>query len=83
MNTQINIDDALINEALRLGHFASKEDMVMAALREFIQHHKQSKKRPSRSGVVFGVMQGELQVPDNFDDPLPEKIENEFYTSNL
>jgi len=35
------IDDDLINEALALGHFRTKEDTVRAALKEFINRHKQ------------------------------------------
>ncbi|MDD4905429.1 MAG: type II toxin-antitoxin system VapB family antitoxin [Methylobacter tundripaludum] len=31
-----------MNEALTLGHFKTKEDTVVAALREFINHRKQA-----------------------------------------
>ncbi len=41
MTTHLAIDDDLINEALTLGHFKTKEDTVITALREFIQHRKQ------------------------------------------
>lgn len=41
MTTNLAIDDDLINEALTLGHFKSKEDTVVTALREFINRRKQ------------------------------------------
>ncbi len=41
MTTHLVIDDALINEAFTLGHFETKEDTVITALREFINHRKQ------------------------------------------
>ncbi len=42
MTTNLAIDDDLINEALTLGHFKTKEDTVVTALREFINHRKQA-----------------------------------------
>ncbi len=41
MTTHLAIDDALINEALALGDFKTKEDTVTTALREFINRRKQ------------------------------------------
>ncbi len=41
MTTHLVIDDALINEAFTLGHFETKEDTVITALREFINRRKQ------------------------------------------
>lgn len=41
MTTNLAIDDDLINEALNVGHFKSKEDTVVTALREFISRRKQ------------------------------------------
>lgn len=42
MTTNLAIDDDLINEALILGHFKTKEDTVVTALREFINRRKQA-----------------------------------------
>lgn len=36
-----------------------------------------------RNRVVLGVMQDAFTVPDNFDEPLPEDIINEFYSGQL
>ena len=33
--------------------------------------------------VVLGVMQDAFTVPDNFDEPLPDNIINEFYSGQL
>jgi hypothetical protein len=36
-----------------------------------------------RNRVILGVMQDAFTVPDNFDDPLPDDIINEFYSGQL
>ena len=41
MTINLAIDDDLINEALTLGHFKTKEDTVVTALKEFINRRKQ------------------------------------------
>ena len=41
MATNLAIDDQLINQAVKLGHHPSKKAAVNAALKEYIQHHKQ------------------------------------------
>ena len=41
MTTNLAIDDDLINEALSVGHFKTKEDTVVSALKEFISRRKQ------------------------------------------
>ncbi len=41
MTTNLAIDDDLINEALTVGHFKTKEDTVVNALKEFINRRKQ------------------------------------------
>ena len=41
MTTNLAIDDDLIIEALTVGHFKSKEDTVITALKEFISRRKQ------------------------------------------
>ena len=41
MTTNLAIDDDLINEALIVGDFKTKEDTVVTALKEFINRRKQ------------------------------------------
>ena len=41
MVNNLAIDDALIEAAREIGHHATQEAAVTAALEEYIQHHKQ------------------------------------------
>ena len=41
MATNLAIDNKLLNEALKIGHFRSKKDTVNMALREFIEKRRQ------------------------------------------
>jgi hypothetical protein len=41
MATNLAIDDSLLEEALRVGGYATKKDTVNAALREFVSRRKQ------------------------------------------
>ncbi len=43
MATNLAIDDALIEEARRLGHHKTKKEAVTAALDEYVRRHKQLK----------------------------------------
>ncbi|MDD5353237.1 MAG: type II toxin-antitoxin system VapB family antitoxin [Candidatus Omnitrophica bacterium] len=83
MAIQLAIDDALINEACVLGHFKNKEDAVINALREFINRRKQQMTLQKSNRVIFGVMEGQFSIPANFDDPLPQDIEDDFYLATL
>ena len=65
MTTHLVIDDALINEALALGHFETKEATVVTALREFINRRKQ---------------QEIIQLFGNLDPGLPLENPHEYTT---
>jgi Arc/MetJ family transcription regulator len=41
MATNLAIDDALIDEARRIGRHKTKKEAVTAALKEYVDHHKQ------------------------------------------
>ncbi len=43
MATNLAINDALIEEAVQVGHHTTKKAAVTAALEEYIKHHKQMK----------------------------------------
>jgi hypothetical protein len=43
MATNLDIDDRLLNEALKIGGYRTKKDTVNEALREFIRYRKQVK----------------------------------------
>lgn len=83
MSIQLAIDDTLINEVCVLGHFKNQEEAVINALREFINRRKQQMTLQKSNGVIFGVMEGKLSIPTNFDDPLPQNIEDDFYSATL
>lgn len=36
-----------------------------------------------RNNVILGVMEGAFEVPDDFDEPLPDEVLNEFYRKTL
>jgi prevent-host-death family protein len=36
-----------------------------------------------RNNVILGVMADAFEVPDGFDDPLPDEMLNEFYRDRL
>ena len=40
MSTNLNLDDHLIDEAVALGHHASKREAVNAALREYVAYRR-------------------------------------------
>lgn len=52
MTTNLTIDDDLINEALTLGHFKTKEDTVVTALKEFINRRKDESVQLQQSDLV-------------------------------
>jgi len=52
MTTNLAIDDDLINEALTLGHFKTKEDTVVTALKEFINRRKDESEQLHLSDLV-------------------------------
>jgi hypothetical protein len=83
MSIQLTIDDTLINEVCVLGHFKNQEDAVINALREFINRRKQQMTLQKSNGVIFGVMEGKFSIPTNFDDPLPQNVEDDFYSAEL
>jgi hypothetical protein len=83
MSIQLAIDDTLINEVCVLGHFKNQEDAVINALREFINRRKQQMTLQKSNGVIFGVMEGRFSIPANFDDPLPQDVEDYFYSAKL
>jgi Arc/MetJ family transcription regulator len=53
MRTNIDIDDALISDAMRFGPYATKRDAVDAALRLLVQTRKQRKARTLRGKLKW------------------------------
>jgi hypothetical protein len=92
---EMNVQQASANTAHSL--YAFYETLPDTVQREFLSElvqkkreelealtfNKQQKTLQKNNGVIFGVMEGAFVVPDNFDDALPEDIENEFYAATL
>ena len=53
MRTNIDLDDALIKEALRFAQVRTKRELVNLALREFVAMHRRKDLRELRGRVKF------------------------------
>lgn len=53
MRTNIDLDDALIKEALRFARVRTKREMVDLALREFVATHRRKDLRELRGRIKF------------------------------
>lgn len=58
MPTNLALDDALLNEALEIGHLRTKKETVTLALKEFIAKRKQFK---------LLELAGSIEYDDNYD----------------
>ena len=47
-----------------------KQELAGAFL-QFLLSQQREAQKPNRSGFPFGMLKGEIEVSDNFDDPLP------------
>jgi Arc/MetJ family transcription regulator len=53
MRTNIVIDDKLMAEALKYSHASTKKELVNAALKEYVDNHKQMDLRKLRGKISF------------------------------
>jgi Arc/MetJ family transcription regulator len=53
MRTHIDIDDALIADAMKIGRFSTKREAVDAALKLLVQTRKQQKARALRGKLKW------------------------------
>ena len=70
MATNLALDDALIDEALKLGGQRTKKDVVTQALQEFVQRRKQLK-----LVELFGTV--------DFDETLDAKAQRSFKSAPI
>lgn len=61
MQTTVNIDDKLIEEAAKLADTQNQSQLIELALREFIDHHQRPKKRDIRELV------GKVSIDPDYD----------------
>jgi Arc/MetJ family transcription regulator len=64
MATNLQIDDALIREALQIGGLRTKRAVVEAALREYVQRRKQ---------LQILELFGAIDYEEDFDDKEPRR----------
>lgn len=53
MNTRIVINNDLINEALEIGNFSSKKELLEVALKNFIENQKRKKILEIKGKIEF------------------------------
>lgn len=61
MQTTVNIDDKLIEEATKLADTKDQSQLIELALREFIDHHRRPQKRDIRDLV------GKISIDPDYD----------------
>lgn len=61
MQTTVNIDDKLIEEAAKLANTQNQSQLIELALREFIEHHQPSKKPDIRD------LGGKVSIDPDYD----------------
>lgn len=68
----VNIDDARIHLSRLVDKAASGEDVVVC------RHGKPlvriTRLEPSKRRIKFGLLEGKLTVPADFDAPLPDEV---------
>lgn len=58
MRTNIDLDDQLINKALKYSEFSTKKDVVNAALRDFVEKYAKLELLKMRGSMVW---EGDLE----------------------
>lgn len=53
MRTNVVLDDALIEEALKYSEAKTKKDVIDEALREFVANHRRKDMRELRGKIAF------------------------------
>jgi hypothetical protein len=76
MQTIVQLDDKLFQEAAHYARTDNPGDLLHLALREFIRHHRPP--QPVAAKRRLGMDMGRFDIPDDFDAPDPE-IEKAFY----
>lgn len=84
MQMTIDVPDTLPQERLKQRIKELEQSLLMEA-QFFAVFSKQQTalKTVKRNTVILGTLAGAFKVPENFDDPLPDEICNEFYKTDL
>ena len=75
----VNIYEAKTQLSRLVDRAAAGEDILIARHGRPIA--KLSRLEPIRRTIIFGLLQGQIEVPDDFDAPLPTEMLARFYES--
>jgi antitoxin (DNA-binding transcriptional repressor) of toxin-antitoxin stability system len=75
----VNMYEAKTQLSRLVDRAAAGEDILIARHERPIA--KLSRLEPARRTIVFGLLEGQIEVPDDFDAPLPDDVLAEFYES--
>ena len=75
----VNIYEAKTQLSRLVDRAAAGEDILIARHGRPIA--KLSRLEPIRRTIIFGLLQGQIEVPDDFDAPLPDDVLAGFYES--
>lgn len=75
----VNISEAKTQLSRLVDRAAAGENIVIAKYGRPIA--KLSRLEPTRRTIIFGLLEGQIEVPDDFDAPLPDDVLAEFYES--
>jgi prevent-host-death family protein len=75
----VNMYEAKTQLSRLVDRAAAGEDILIARHGRPIA--KLSRLEPARRTIVFGLLEGQIEVPDDFDAPLPDDALAEFYES--
>ncbi len=75
----VNMYEAKTQLSRLVDRAAAGEDILIARHGRPIA--KLSRLEPARRTIIFGLLEGQIEVPDDFDAPLPDDVLAEFYES--
>lgn len=89
MQMTINVPDTLPQERIKQ-RIQELEQILMNDVRIFSSFNKVNSsvklsvlKAEKRNHVILGTLKNAFQIPENFDDSLPDEFYNEFYKPEL
>lgn len=75
----VNMYEAKTQLSRLVDRAAAGEDIVIA--RHGRPMAKLSRLESTKSTIIFGLLEGQIEVPDDFDAPLPDDVLAEFHES--
>ena len=75
----VNMYEAKTQLSRLVDRAAAGEDILIARHGRPIA--RLSRLEPTRRTIIFGLLEGQIEVPDDFDAPLPDDVLAGFYES--